>query len=199
MEDLIWDAVPAQRKRKEEQFTTPVVTMSSLEKVGAGRKFTFNKAAQELLGIVGEDRVSFGFQASTKSIFIKRASGDAGFKLTKTCTLSDKRTYEFISKMLELNNDVENHFDLAASPIGQGVVGMTLMVTDNVVIEERAIVFETRDLGEVSDENPHAIKPHVESDEEYVNRVAKIEGEVMPEPEVAEVAEVEGSTEEDVW
>ena len=101
MEDLIWDAVPAQRTKKEEQFTSPVVTMSALTKVGAGRKFTFNKAAQELLGIVGEDRVSFGFQASTKSIFIKKASGDAGFKLTKTCTLSDKRTYEFISKMLE--------------------------------------------------------------------------------------------------
>jgi hypothetical protein len=189
MEDLIWDAVPAQRKRKEEQFTTPVVTMSSLEKVGAGRKFTFNKAAQELLGIVGEDRVSFGFQASTKSIFIKKASGDAGFKLTKTCTLSDKRTYEFISKMLELNNDVENHFDLATSSIGQGVVGMTLMVTDNVVIEEPAITFEIRDLGEVSDENPYEEKEVAVDQEEAV----------MPEPEVAEIAEVEGSTEEDVW
>lgn len=189
MEDLIWDAVPAQRKKKEEQFTTPVVTMSSLEKVGAGRKFTFNKAAQELLGIVGEDRVSFGFQASTKSIFIKKASGDAGFKLTKTCTLSDKRTYEFISKMLGLNNDVENHFDLAASTIGQGVVGMTLMVTDNVAIEEPAIVFETRELGEVSDENPY------EEQEVAVDQ----EEAVMPEPQETEVAEVEGSTEEDVW
>ena len=193
MEGLIWDAVPAQRKRKEEQFTSPVVSISALEKVGAGRKFTFNKAAQELLGIVGEDRISFGFQPSNKTIFLKKALGDSGFKLTKTCTLSDKRTYEFISKMLELNNEVENYFSLIASEVVQGAVQMSRM--DNITVtEEATLEFETRDLGAVSDEVEtfNDIAPEAE---------AVIEEEVteMPEPELEEVAEVEESTEEDVW
>ena len=193
MEGLIWDAVPAQRKRKEEQFTSPVVSISALEKVGAGRKFTFNKAAQELLGIVGEDRISFGFQPSNKTIFLKKALGDSGFKLTKTCTLSDKRTYEFISKMLELNNEVENYFSLIASEVVQGAVQMSRM--DNITVtEEATLEFETRDLGAVSDEVETFtdIAPEAE---------AVIEEEVteMPEPELEEVAEVEESTEEDVW
>ena len=193
MEGLIWDAVPAQRKRKEEQFTFPVVSMSALEKVGAGRKFTFNKAAQELLGIVGEDRISFGFQPSNKTIFLKKALGDAGFKLTKTCTLSDKKTYEFISKMLELNNEVENHFSLIASEVVQGAVQMSRM--DNITVtEEATLEFETRDLGAVSDEVEtfNDIAPEAE---------AVIEEEVaeMPEPKVEEVAEVEESTEEEIW
>ena len=36
-----------------------------------------------------------------------------GFKLTKTCTFSDKKTFEFISKTLELSNDVENEFKIS--------------------------------------------------------------------------------------
>ena len=195
MEDLIWDAVPAQRTKKEEQFTSPVVTISALTKVGAGRKFTFNKAAQELLGIVGEDRVSFGFQPSTQSIFLKKATGDAGFKLTKTCTLSDKRTYEFITKMLQLNNGIENHFSLTASEVAQGAVQMILMDTA-VITEEPTLEFNTHDLGAVSDEMETAtfndIAPEAEA-------VIEEEIEEMPEPEVEEAIEVEESTEEDVW
>lgn len=109
MENVVWGEVPAQRTRKQEQFSHPVVTMSAIDKPGAGRKFSFNKAAQEALGIKGEDRVSFGFETNGKRIFIRKAEGDAGFQLTKTCTLSDKRTYEFIAKRWDLNSEVENH------------------------------------------------------------------------------------------
>lgn len=187
MEDLIWDAVPAQRKRKEEQFTFPVVSMSALQKVGAGRKFTFNKAAQELLGIVGEDRLSFGFQASTQSIFLKKATGDSGFKLTKTCTISDKRTYEFITKMLGLNNEVENNFSVEAVAEMPSVCKMVLLQTE-AATENVEIEFTNRDLGEVDDINPHAEVEEIEEEAE------------MPEPtEIEEAVEVEGSTEEDVW
>lgn len=113
MENVVWGEVPAQRTRKQEQFSHPVVTMSAVDKPGAGRKFSFNKAAQEALGIKGEDRVSFGFETNGKRIFIRKAEGDAGFQLTKTCTLSDKRTYEFIAKRWDLNSEVENHLAIA--------------------------------------------------------------------------------------
>lgn len=112
MTDFTWDAVPSQRQRKTEKYDYPVVTMAALSKPGAGRKFTFNKAAQELLDIQGEDRVSFGFNSDRTIVAIRKAEGDAGFKLTKTCTFSDKKIFEFISKTLELSNDVENEFKI---------------------------------------------------------------------------------------
>lgn len=112
MEDFTWDAVPSQRQRKTEKYDYPVMTMAALAKAGAGRKFSFNKAAQELLSVEGEDRVSFGFNADRTVVAIRKAEEEAGFKLTKTCTFSDKKIFEFISKTLELSNDVENEFKI---------------------------------------------------------------------------------------
>lgn len=114
MENFTWDAVPSQRQRKTEKYDYPVMTMAALAKPGAGRKFTFNKAAQDLLDIQGEDRVSFGFSADRTIVAIRKAEGDTGFKLTKTCTFSDKKIFEFISKTLELSNDVENEFKISS-------------------------------------------------------------------------------------
>jgi len=112
MEEFTWDAVPSQRQRKTEKYDYPVMTMAALAKPGAGRKFSFNKAAQELLNIEGEDKVSFGFNNDRTIVAIRKAEGDTGFKLTKTCTFSDKKIFEFISKTLELSNDVENEFKI---------------------------------------------------------------------------------------
>jgi len=114
MEDFTWDAVPSQRQRKTEKYDYAVMTMAALAKPGAGRKFSFNKAAQELLNLQGEDRISFGFNADRTVIAIRKAEEDTGFKLTKTCTFSDKKIFEFISKTLELSNDTENEFKIAS-------------------------------------------------------------------------------------
>ena len=145
MQDLIWDAVPAQRKKKEESFSVSTMTMSAIAKVGAGRKFSFNKAAQVALGIDGGDRVSFGFTTDGAHIFVRKVEGDSGFKLTQTCTISDKKTYEFIAKRLGLNTDVENHFDI--NPLE----GYSELVLRTGAIEE-VLEFNTTDVGEVSDE-----------------------------------------------
>lgn len=112
MENFTWDAVPSQRQRKTEKYDYAVMTMAALAKSGAGRKFSFNKAAQELLNLQGEDRISFGFNADRTVIAIRKAEEDTGFKLTKTCTFSDKKIFEFISKTLELSNDLENEFKI---------------------------------------------------------------------------------------
>ena len=131
MENVIWGEVPAQRKRKEEKFSTPVMTMAAIDKPGAGRKFIFNKAAQTALGIEGENSISFGFDTSSKKIFVKKTT-TGGFKLTKTCTLSDKKTYEFIAKLKGLNIEVENHFDVVEVE-GKGYFELcTMEATENV-------------------------------------------------------------------
>jgi hypothetical protein len=199
MEDLIWDSVPAQRKRKAEKFSFPAVTMSAIEKVGAGRKFSFNKAAQELLGIEGEDRVSFGFSTDRKIIAIRKTTGDTGLQLTKTCTISDKKTYDFIVKLLDLDTSVENDFSIDTH---NGL--NTLNVLRNIQIpQEEVIQFEVTNVGEVSEEDdlnadmtsiPTAesfgVEPAVETEvEDFIE-----EQSVVPVPE-----EDADSTEEDVW
>lgn len=123
MENFVWDAVPAQRQAKVEKYDYPVVTMGIAVERGA-RKFSFNKASQELLDIKGEGRVSFGFNTEAKIVAVRKAEGEAGLRLTKTCTISDKRTYEFMSKLLKLNNDIENEFKVCEN---EGYFSLELM------------------------------------------------------------------------
>jgi hypothetical protein len=191
MQDLIWDAVPAQRKRKEEQFTVPVLTMAALVKAGSGRKFTFNKASQEVLEIEGEDRVSFGFSADGQHIYVRKAAEKAGFALTKTCTLSDKRTFEFIAKRLGLNTEVENHFAFTPSEY-PGVFELNLMtVTD-------APVFATTQLGEISDEQD--LSADLDSLPEVPEGGNLYEEEpVYEEAVVVEEERAQDSSNDDVW
>lgn len=208
MEDFIWDAVPVQRKRKEEKYSFPVVTMSAIEKVGAGRKFSFNKAAQELLGIVGEDRVSFGFSADRKIIAVRKASGDTGFQLTKSCTISDKRTYDFIAKLLTLNTDFENEFSIEVLNGLNTLVLMEDAPTEVAPTEEEMIQFETTNVGEVSEEEDlSADVSSVPTAESFGVEAAEVEEEVEEAVVPSYVDETgynendiqEDSTEEDVW
>jgi hypothetical protein len=160
MENVVWDAVPAQRTRKQEKYSTPVVTMSAIDKPGAGRKFSFNKAAQDALGIVGEDRIAFGFQADGNKIFVRKESNpEAGFQLTKTCTLSDKKTYEFIVKRWNLNSEVETELDLImGESFGELVIKDSITkvtpVAENIAeeIEETTVTVENTDFEEEIEE-----------------------------------------------
>ena len=159
MEDLMWGELPKQRVRKEEKFSTAVLTMAAVERVGGGRKFVFNKASQADLEIVGEDRISFGFDKANNVIAVRKSTTDKSLQLTKTCTVSNKEWFEFIAKHFGLNIEVENNFDLVAT---NSYFVLSLRVLDNyansvvetVVLEEESpvIEFHTTDLGEVNDE-----------------------------------------------
>ena len=159
MEDLMWGELTKQRVRKEEKFSTAVLTMAAVEKVGGGRKFVFNKAAQADLEIVGEDRISFGFDKANNVIAVRKSTTDKSLQLTKTCTVSNKEWFEFIAKHFGLNIEVENNFDLVAT---NSYFVLSLRVLDNdannaveeveTVEDNEVIEFHTTDLGEVSDE-----------------------------------------------
>ena len=159
MEDLMWGELPKQRVRKEEKFSTAVLTMAAVEKVGGGRKFVFNKASQADLEIVGEDRISFGFDKANNVIAVRKSTTDKSLQLTKTCTVSNKEWFEFIAKHFGLNIEVENNFDLVAT---NSYFVLSLRVLDNdannaveeveTVEDNEVIEFHTTDLGEVSDE-----------------------------------------------
>ena len=182
MENLIWDGVPAQRTRKSEKYDFAVVTMSAIDKPGAGRKFTFNKAAQSVLGINGEDRVSFGFSTDRTIIAVRKAAGDAGLKLTKTCTLSDKRTYDFIAKILDLDITQETDLEIVAAN--------GLLTLNRITATEAAAPYQEEEYISAP-----AVEPVVEEAEESFELAGEVE-----EEEVFEVpaTESEEST-EDVW
>jgi hypothetical protein len=184
MENLIWDGVPAQRTRKSEKYDFAVVTMSAIDKPGAGRKFTFNKAAQSVLGINGEDRVSFGFSTDRTIIAVRKAAGDAGLKLTKTCTLSDKRTYDFIAKILDLDITQETDLEIVAAN--------GLLTLNRITATEAAAPYQEEEYISAP-----AVEPVVEEAEESFELAGEVEEE---EEEVFEVpaTESEEST-EDVW
>ena len=188
MENLIWDGVPAQRTRKSEKYDFAVVTMSAIDKPGAGRKFTFNKAAQSVLGINGEDRVSFGFSTDRTIIAIRKAAGEAGLKLTKTCTLSDKRTYDFIAKILDLDITQETDLEIV---LANGLLTLNRLTATEAIAPE------------VEEEETYISAPAVEPvvEEEGAEESFELAGEVEEEEEeVFEVpaTESEEST-EDVW
>lgn len=191
MENLIWDSVPVQRQRRGEKYNFAVVTMSAIDKPGAGRKFSFNKAAQEILGIQGEDRVSFGFSTDRTIIAIRKAAGDAGLKLTKTCTISDKRTYDFIAKILDLDITQETELKIensngfltlnrfsAGEPTEAAVYEQEVVHT--ALAEEEEILTMPAPVAEVEDED--------EDDTPFV-----LAGAVVEAPQAEE------SSEEDVW
>jgi hypothetical protein len=192
MENLIWDGVPAQRTRKSEKYNFAVVTMSAIDKPGAGRKFTFNKAAQDVLGINGEDRVSFGFSTDRTIIAVRKAAGDAGLKLTKTCTLSDKRTYDFIAKIFDLDITQETDLEIVASN--------GLLTLNRLTWLTNKVNDEVQDAAPYQEEeyiSAPAVEPVVEEAVESFELAGEIEEE---EEEVFEVpaTESEEST-EDVW
>lgn len=195
MEGLIWDEVPAQRKRKQEQFAFPVITLSAITKLGAGRKFSFNAAAQEHLGITGGERISFGFSTDKKLAAVRKATGDQGFPLTQACTISDKKTYEFMVKIFNLDTAVENHFEITE------VNGLnTLSPVLEGTVKEEEVVFEinTTDVGEISDEEDLGPDLRGIPTTESLGIAAADEVEEMaqmPEP----AADEDDSEEESVW
>lgn len=133
MENNVQWGVPTQRTRKTEKFNTPVITMNSLAKKGAGRKFQFNKAAQEALGLEeGESYITFGFTGDSKTIVVLASDSEknpSSLKITKSYSISNKKTYEFIAKTKDLDTEVENHLHLVAVD-GQSYMEVSMIEVD---------------------------------------------------------------------
>jgi hypothetical protein len=119
MKNLNFGVIPTQRTRKTEKFTTPVLSMTAVAagKKGAGRKFTFNKAAKQLLGLSGEaDAIALAFDGSDIYLQMTHPTAEGSLQLTKTGSFSNKRIYNVVTKTLGLSNEVENYFSITQIP-----------------------------------------------------------------------------------
>jgi hypothetical protein len=148
MDEVSW-GIPKQRTAKVEKFDTPVVTMSAIDK-GSGRKFSFNKAAQELLGLVGgESHVKIGFGGDSMYIQSQDAEGEGTFPMTKGCTFSNKRIYEYIVKRSTLDSSEDNFLHLATVEgqpyvtVSHASTDATLVAVEGNTLDEVTVIDET--------------------------------------------------------
>lgn len=169
--------VPAQRATKMEKFTTPVVTMSAFAGKGSGRKLSFNKAAVDSLGLVkpengNESFVTFGRDTGTNEIVLAASLTENEsmkfFKVNKSFSFSDKKTYEFIAYTLKLDTSVENYLHI------ESVEGEPYFKVANTTTEETKTE-ETVANDFAADQEYHELKteeelniPIVEEEEEPV-------------------------------
>lgn len=119
--------VPSQRKVKQEAYPdNAIITMGVDGGKGKSRQLTFNKRASELLNINDKSRIAFAFSpeggvaiANTDQNGIDPS---AGIRVTKSKPrkVSDKKTYEYIKKILDIDTSVETLFELQLSEDGDG-------------------------------------------------------------------------------
>lgn len=144
--------IPKQgRSKKEEKYPeTPVMTMDVEGKKGTARKIIFNNKACELMGLdEKEATVAFSFDGG---IYVANGQQslipeDHEIKVTKNSPrrISDKNTYTYIAKVLDLDTSVENEFKLVSSPIVPSedepvVFKLELMGSDTLVNETKSEV-----------------------------------------------------------
>ena len=197
MRDAInWGIPNAGRTKKEEQFNTPVVTMSAIIKDGAGRKFSFNKAAAEALGLVKPDEnnasyVSFGFNGN--DLYCKSSITEGNFKTNKSFSFSDKKMFEYIVKSKELSISSENYLHLEEVE-GEGMFKIVKTTSNNDGGEQLSIEIPTSEIVldeiETVEETPPTMQDTYDLVEEQ--KAEKL-GEEEEEKEVEEVEEVESS------
>ena len=125
--------VPNQRKKKEEKYPNEgVLTFCKLGKKGSGRKIEFNTKAAELLGLDDKDAyVVFSFSNGI-SIGNGEQAGipkEHRIKVTKNTPrrISDKRTYEYIVKLEDLDTDNDNEYVLASRLDDGGITMFSLV------------------------------------------------------------------------
>ena len=139
--EITWGVPTATRTVKEERFTTPVVSLVAITASKAARKFTFNKAAKEALGLTDYCNVMLGF--SEGKLVVKNLGnleeGEevpyGAFTVTKSMTFSDKKIFEHIIKLNNLDIAVENHIHLGFIE-GQPFMIQTSIESDTVTAED---------------------------------------------------------------
>lgn len=191
-ETINWGIPNAGKTKKAEQFNTPVVTMSAIIKNGAGRKFSFNNAAVEALGLVKPDEnnasyVSFGFNGN--DLYCRSSITEGNFKTNKSFSFSDKKMFEYIVKSKELLISSENYLHLEEVE-GEGMFKVTKTTSNNDSGEQLSIEIPTSEvvLDEVVEAKVETVEETPPTMQDTYDLVEEQEAE-----EVEEVEEVENS------
>jgi len=192
--------VPVQRKKRVEKFDTPVITMAAISGKGSGRKFSFNKAAQDALGLVIPDEdsgvhslVTFGKHTETGEVAVMSLTKEndkvQAYKTNKSFSFSDKKTFEFVTRTLGLSNTTENHLHIAQKEgesyfvvthheaEGGPIVEDTPEATTEVPLEEEELAVMPAPVSET----PEVMEPDPVVEEAEANEAEAVAPEVTTE------------------
>ena len=150
--------VPSQRRTVEEKHADKaVITLEAWKGKGTSKKFSLNKNATELLMLEEEATISFSFNVVDRVVMILNSTGldIDSIKVTKTKprSMSNSKTYDFFTKFLNLNNEIDNEFELE--------------VVDEVLFEGRPL-FSIRNLNEVVENVEVKEEDQIEMDSESI-------------------------------
>jgi hypothetical protein len=110
--------IPKKRNSREEKYPSePVLTLGIDEGKGKAKSIILNSKAVEELGLdAKKGRVAFAFEGG---MFIANAEQDGidekhSERVTKSYPrkVNSKRTYDYISKIMNLDNSIEHEFTL---------------------------------------------------------------------------------------
>lgn len=153
--------IPKQRvnTRKVEKFNFPVMTLEEFKGKGYSRRISFNKAAVIALGFDKDKKdekladqlsVSFGFKG--QMIFLANTSGTGeptAIRYNKTSDdLANKELYNYITKILDLDQTVVNEFaltDTGESSFGKALFSATPLTMDQLALA-RTVDTETEEV-----------------------------------------------------
>ena len=130
-------------ENKERYPDTPVITMERVEDKGFNRRFVLNNKAIELLQVIpGISQVCFAFDGENSAYISKNATEDS-LMVGKNMAFSNKKYYEYISKMYKLNSNEDNDFELTdVISVGDVVVYRMKHLNSCNPIEERNPVLD---------------------------------------------------------
>lgn len=136
--------VPSQRKVKQEAYpNNAIVTVGIDGGKGKSRQIIFNKRACELMGITDDSRIAFAFSddafavANTEQVGMNAKDGIRVTK-SKPRKISDKKTYGYLTKLLKLDTNVENLFEIQQTTKDTG----GLLVYDALPYVEGVVTFK---------------------------------------------------------
>ena len=117
---------------KERYPETPVLTMEKVEGQGFNRRFTLNKKAVDLLQLIpGISSVIFAFD---EDAYISKYESEDSVLLGKNMAFSNKKYYEHIAKMYNLDQSQDSDFELTdAITVGDAIVYRMQYITPEVV------------------------------------------------------------------
>lgn len=197
--EITWGVPTTTRVVKEERFDTPVVSLTAIKASKAARKFTFNKAAKEALGLTDYCYVMLGF-ADNKLVIKNLGNFDEGvdapygsFTVSKILTFSDKKIFEHIIKINNLDMTIENHIKLEA------VENQPFMIQSEIISDSKEGTIEEAVKEPVKAEETTKEEPKVKKVVKAEEPAQKPEPEVEPEVAPERVKFAVDNTEDDSW
>jgi len=123
----------------------PVLTMELVADKGFNRRFVLNSKALQVLEVEpGIDSIAFAFDDVNNKVYIAKLSSEDSVLVAKNRAFSNKRYYEYVAKMKNLDSKYDNYFELTNPLDISGITAYELVhiQMDSVETIERSPILD---------------------------------------------------------